>query len=344
MLKRPLSALAIGAVVNVSTPAMAQKVTDIPWGTSAVGSSGHRSLVNLATVLNREMQDYRVTAQPTPGAIVSVKGYATGQFLGYYGADIAFYELANNLNRFKGFKDQMKRQPVQSFWTYTVEVGTAIHARDKDKIKSWRDLSGKRVFTGPLPWDVRAHLERALGALGVKHDYFELDLSSVASMLDSGRIAGFIIYTNAEAGTAPWITEASLAVDWAALNPSAEEIAALKKAGFAVIDLDPKVFKRENVHAPKVVLLPFYYGFHVGMEIPENDVYRMLTIIEKNKDELAKLDSGFAQLKADMPGMQRKGVEAAADLVPIHPGLAKYMRERNVWDPKWDKRVATATN
>ena len=60
----------------------------------------------------------------------------------------------------------------------------------------------------------------------MKHDYFELDLSSVASMLDFGRIAGFIIYTNAEAGTAPWITEASLAVDWAALNPSAEEKAA----------------------------------------------------------------------------------------------------------------------
>jgi len=33
-------------------------------------------------------------------------------------------------------------------------------------------------------------------------------------------------------------------------------------------------------------------------------------------------------------------VMAAADFVPIHPGLAKYMREKGVWDPKWDSRVA----
>ena len=40
--------------------------------------------------------------------------------------------------------------------------------------------------------------------------------------------------------------------------------------------------------------------------------------------------------------MQRRGVEAAVDLVPIHPGLAKYMREKGVWDSKWDSRVAKA--
>jgi TRAP-type uncharacterized transport system substrate-binding protein len=344
MRKTSLSALVIGTTLACTaltwgTTSTAQQVTDIPWGTSAVGSSGHRALVQLATVLNREMPKYRITVQPTPGAVVSVKGYATGQFLGYYGADIAFHELANEANRFKGFKAQMKRQPVQSFWTFTVEVGAAVHTRDQDKIKQWRDLSGKRVFTGPLPWDVRAHLERAFAALGVKHEYQEVDLATVGSLLQSGRISGFIIYTNAEATTAPWIIEASLTTDWAALNPSPAEVELLEKAGFSVVELNPAVFKRD-VHASKLVLLPFYYGFHVGLEIPADDVYRMLTIVEKNADELAKLDSGFAQVKADMPGLQRRGVASAANLVPVHPGLAKYMRERGVWDSKWDGRVA----
>jgi hypothetical protein len=344
MRKISLSACIIGAVMTLSTTSMAQKVTDIPWGTSAVGSAGHKALVNLATVLNREMKDYQITVQPTPGAIVTVKGYANGQFLGYYGADIAFFELANNINRFKGFKAQMKRQPVQSFWTYTVEVGVAVHSRDKDKIKSWSDLSGKRVFTGPLPWDVRAHLERAFATLGVKHEYQEVDLATTGSLLESGRISSLIIYTNAEATTAPWITEASLAADWAALNPSAAEIDKLRKAGFAVTQVPGGVYKR-NVHVDKVVELPFYYGFHVGLEVPANDVYRMLVTIEKHADELIKLDGSFAQLKGrGMLEMQKKGVASSVDLVPIHPGLAKFMRERGVWDAKWDSRVATATN
>jgi TRAP-type uncharacterized transport system substrate-binding protein len=290
-------------------------------------------------MLNREMPKYRVTVQPTPGAIVTVKGYATGQFEGYYGADIAFYELANDVNRFRGFKQSMKRQPVQSFWTYTVEVGTAVHSRDKGKFKGWGDLNGKAVFTGPLPWDVRAHLERAYGALGVKHQYRQVDLSAAGSLLQSGGIEAFIIYTNAEATTAPWITEASLAADWAALNPTASEIEALKQVGFATTEVKPETFKRD-VHADKVVLLPFYYGFHVGLEVPEDDLYKMLMAIEKNAAELAKADASFAQIDKDMPGFQRKGVASSVDFVPIHPGLAKYMREKGVWDAKWDARVA----
>ena len=338
MSKRTLAFFAAALMAAPIAPAWSQ-VKEIPWGTSAVGSAGHKALVVLADVLNREMPKYRVTVQPTPGAIVTVKGYATGQFEGYYGADIAFYELANDSNRFKGFKASMKRQPVQSFWNFTTEVGTAVHSRDRAKFKGWADLAGKPVFTGPLPWDVRAQLERAYGALGVKHQYRQVDLAAAGSLLQGGGIEAFIIYTNGETTTAPWITEASLAADWAALNPTASEIATLKKAGFAVTEVNPAAFKRD-VHASKVVLLPFYYGFHVGLEVPEDDLYQMLTVIEKNAAGLAKADGSFAQIAKDMPGMQRLGVAAAADLVPIHPGLAKYMRAKGVWDAKWDARVA----
>jgi hypothetical protein len=338
MFKRALVLLVAGLMATLGTAAWSQ-VKEIPWGTSAVGSAGHKALIVLAEMLNREMPKYRVTVQPTPGAIVTVKGYATGQFEGYYGADIAFYELANDVNRFRGFKQSMKRQPVQSFWTFTVEVGTAVHSRNKGKFKGWSDLNGKAVFTGPLPWDVRAHLERAYGALGVRHQYRQVDLSAAGSLLQSGGIEAFIIYTNAEASTAPWITEASLAADWAALNPTASEIEALKQVGFATTEVKPDVFKKD-VHADKVVLLPFYYGFHVGLEVPEDDLYRMLTVIEKNAAQLAQADASFAQIAKDMPGFQRKGVASSVDFVPIHPGLAKYMREKGVWDAKWDARIA----
>src|SRR3990172_5532899 len=300
MLKRTLALFVAGVIAAFGTSAWSQ-VKEIPWGTSAVGSAGHKALIVLADVLNRGMPKYRVTVQPTPGAIVTVKGYATGQFEGYYGADIAFYELANDINRFKGFKASMKRQPVQSFWAFTVEVGSAVHVRNQGKLKNWHDLSGKAVFTGPLPWDVRAHLERAYNALGVKHQYRQVDLGAAGSLLQGGGIDAFIIYTNAEATTAPWITEASLAADWAALSPTASEIATLKRAGFATTEVPAAAFKKD-VHTDKVLLLPFYYGFHVGLEVPEDDMYRMLVVIEKNTAELIKVDPGYAQIAKDMAG------------------------------------------
>jgi hypothetical protein len=138
-----------GLLLAPVAEAWAQK--DIKWGTAAVGSAGHRALTTLAAVLNREMPNYRFAVLPLPGAILTMKQYAMGEIDAYYAADIGFYELANDTNRFKGFKAQMKRQPVQSFWLYTVEVGVGIHSRDRDQYKQWRDLSGAPVFTGPLP-------------------------------------------------------------------------------------------------------------------------------------------------------------------------------------------------
>lgn len=336
--KNLLAGLAASLAVTLAAPVHAQ--TAIPWGTSAVGSSGHKALVALEGLLNKQWTGYNVTAQPTPGAIVSVKGFATGQFKGMYGSDVAFYELANDTARFKGFRAQVKHEPVQSMWTFTVEVGLAIHSRDRDTIKKWSDLSGKRVFTGPLPWDTRAQIERAMAALGVKHEYQEVDLSSVGSLLEQGSIKGFLNYTNAEATTAPWISEASLASDWAVLNPAPDEVAKLREKGFAMVDIKPGNIFGKDVHADVVTLIPFFYGFHLGLDVPADDVYRLLEIVEKNASELVKGDKGFTQIANDMKGMQRRGVESSVDYVKVHPGLARWMRDRGVWDAKWDARVA----
>ena len=121
MIKRALAVFAVAAALGVaSSPAWSQK--DIRWGTPPVGTSGHKAMVVLSGVLNKEMPKYRISVLPTPGAIATVKGYATGEFDGYYGSDIAFHELATDTNRFKGFKARMKRQPMQSFWSNTIEV------------------------------------------------------------------------------------------------------------------------------------------------------------------------------------------------------------------------------
>lgn len=338
MKKSGLAWIALGVLLLVPAYAAAQ-VKDLKWATSAVGSSGHKALVNLAALLNREMKEYRVTVLPTPGAIATVKGYATGQFDGYYGSDIAFHEFAGDTARFKGFRAQMKREPVQSFWAFTLEVGLGIHGRDRGKYKQWRDLSGETVFTGPLPWDTRALAERAMAAAGVKHKYVEIDLALAGSALERGEIKGVVAYTAGGKTLPPWLVEAQLTTDIAILSPSKPEIEMIRKAGLDVVEVGPGAFK-QKARVDKIFFVPLYYGFHVGLETSEQDVYRMLTIIEKYTNELVKMDPSFAQIRADMTGFQRRGVASAVRDVLVHPGLARYMRERGVWDSKWDNRVA----
>ncbi|HEY7242902.1 MAG TPA: TAXI family TRAP transporter solute-binding subunit [Xanthobacteraceae bacterium] len=338
MLQRALAGLAAAVLVGLmNCAAWAQQ--DIRWGTPPVGTAGHKAMVTLANLLNKEMPKYRISVLPTAGAIATVKGFATKELDGNYGSDVAFHELATDTGRFKGFKERVQRWPVQSFWSNTIEVGLAVHVRNKDKIKKWGDLAGKRVFTGPLPFDTRAQTERALNTLGVKFTYVQVDLATAGSQLESGALDAMSIYTGSESAPPPWLSEASLAADWAVLNPSPEEIAQLKAKGLGSVEVSAKVFNRD-VHGEKVVELPFYYSFNVGLDIPEADVYQMLNIVEKHAAELAQIDPTFTQIAKDMKGFQKRGVESSADLVSIHPGLAKWMREQAVWESKWDSKIA----
>jgi uncharacterized protein len=311
----------------------------ISWATSDVGSAGYTALVNLAALLNREWEGYAVDVLPTAGAVQSVIGYATGEFDGYYGADIAFFEMAEGIDRFEGFADQAERIPVQSFWAYPLETGIAIHERDADTYTSWADLGDEPVFTGPAPWDVRANLERAMNELDVGHNYIEVDTGVAGSTLDGGEISALIAYTTAETSPPPWLTEAELQADMRILNPSDDEVAALEVAGFEVVEIDPSSFETD-MGVDTALFVPFFYGFHLGMEVSEDDVYQLLTVVSENADELAAADPSYTVLAADMAEFQRRGVESSIDDVEVHPGLARWMDEQGVWDDAWNDRIA----
>jgi uncharacterized protein len=328
------------AAANIATPSPAEaQVTEIRWATSSVGSSGHRALVALATLLNREMDDYDITVLPTPGAAASVRGFAAGQFDGYYGADVAYHEIVTRSGRYREFDPEAGTELVQSFWSFTLENGIGISAAKADQYTKWRDLGGQAVFTGPAPWDTRAALERAMQALEVGHNYVELDTGLAGSALQEGQIEAFVVYTTGEASPAPWVTEAMLTTDVHVLNPSDEEIAELRDLGIEVVRVDAGAFETD-VGVEEAVLVPLFYGFHVGLDVPGDDVYRMLTIIEENLEDLAESDSGYQQLADDMVELQRRGIQASPSEIRIHPGLARFLQERDAWDEAWDDQVA----
>lgn len=311
------------------------------WGTSAVGSSGHRAMVNLAALLNRELEGVSVTVRPMPGAIMTIRGYAAEDLDGFYGADVSFHELATDSGRFEGYLERLAREPVQSFWAYSMAMGLAIRAQDRDEIRDWGDLDGRRVFTGPGPWDTRAHLERLLRSLEVTHRYVEIDLGMAASQLEAGAIDAIGIYVTGRGDVPPWIAEAELSADLAILNPSGPERHRLEELGFETKAFSVDAFRTE-VYAGEALLSPFYYGFHLGLDFSAEQVYRLLTIIEANAERLAEADPVFRELADDMPGLQRLGIGRTIEDARVHPGLARYLRERGHWDASWDDRVATA--
>ena len=332
------------ALVGLSTSTATAAPKDIKWGTGPAGSSGGKALIVLSTILNKEWTKYRITVLPTPGAVGTVKGFALGEFDGYYGSNVALKEFHDDTSRFKGFKTHVKRMPVQSLWTYTLDCGLAIKASDAGKYKSWGDLTGKPVYTGPAPFDTRKIVENGLHALGVKHIYKEVSKATAGSQLNNGTIQAMLIYGAGGKTLAPWLSQATLSVDWVPLNPSAKELASLKEDGFGPIQVPVKNFNKRDKTGAKITLLPVFWGFDVGLNVPEADLYKMLKIIDENADELAKLDPSFRQIGGgQFAKFQHTALESTWDLVPIHPGLAKFLKEKGQWDKKWDANIAKAS-
>jgi TRAP-type uncharacterized transport system substrate-binding protein len=182
-----------------------------------------------------------------------------------------------------------------------------------------------------------------LKALGVKHIYKAVDLKTAGSQLASDRIKAMIIYAAGGEVPTPWLAEASLAVDWVGLNPSAAEVAKLKAAKFSVMDVPSTNFHKKDTSGKKITLVATYWGFDLGLSVPEDLMYKILKVVETNADTLAKLDPSFKQIAGGKMGaFQKAALESTSDMVPIHPGLAKFLKEKKMWDASWDSHIAKA--
>jgi hypothetical protein len=123
------------------------------------------------------------------------------------------------------------------------------------------------------------------------------------------------------------------------INPCPDEVAKLKAAGLAVVDVDPKNAFTKDVGATTAQGVPILFGYNVNTEISEDVVYKMISTFYKNKEKLAQADPGFTPLAKDFVGMQVTGINANPH-IPVHPGLAKFLKEQKAWNDKW--KIASA--
>ncbi|MET1127736.1 MAG: TAXI family TRAP transporter solute-binding subunit [Thermoproteota archaeon] len=321
------------AATETTSPAAAAKVT-IRWGTSRTGSSGYRALSTLASLVSQEMPEIEITVVPTAGAVASMKAFARGEVDACYAADIGFREMYSFTGRFEGFKPEAKRMPLQTLWVYTIDIGIAVPKDKADQFKCWRDFDGKKIFTLPMGWDTGTALRLGLDTLGVKYEHVELDLDAVATALQRGDIVATGIYVTGGRSIAPWAQQLLAQMDLVIVNPCPDEIEKLKAAGIPLGESPTSPAFPKDVGTDKLIGVRIYYGFHTGTNIDEETVYKLIKFVERNAKKLAEIDPAYSQIAEDFLGFQVEAVNAAK-FVPLHPGLAKYLKEKGVWNEEW---------
>jgi TRAP-type uncharacterized transport system substrate-binding protein len=210
----------------------------------------------------------------------------------------------------------------------------ATSAKNAAKFKCWKDFSGQPVFFTNAGFQNWLNWQRIWKTLGYDFKHVQIDLKSNADALEAGTIVGSPTYTTAGKSLAAYWKETEIRIDIKVINPCPDEVAKLKAAGLGVVEVDPKGAFTKDVGPTKLLGVPILFGYNVRADVPESVVYRMVKGFYDKRDQLVKADPGFVALAKDYVGMQVQGINANPQ-VPVHAGLAKFLKEHKAWNEKW---------
>jgi TRAP transporter TAXI family solute receptor len=331
-----ISSAAVAAVVAAAAvqPAEAQQRKSLRWTTSQVGSYGYTIAAAMAKIVEEALGgEYTVTVQPYTSPTVAMKAVMNGEGEIAYTADIGMTQFHERVGGFKDFKPA-KPELVHSWYAYPMESMLATSAKEADKFKCWKDFSGKPVFYTQAGFQNWLNWQRIYKVLGYDFKHVQIDLKSNADALEQGTIVGSATYTTAGRSLAAYWKETEIRMDIKVVNPCPDEVAKLKAAGLAVASVNAKDAFSKDVGPTTLMGVPILFGYNARIDLPEEVVYKMVKAFYDKRDDLVKIDPGFTPMAKDFVGMQVQGINANPQ-VPVHPGLAKFLKEHKAWDDKW---------
>lgn len=321
-------------VLGALQPAEAQQRKSIRWAVASVDTYGYKVAASVVKIVEEALGgEYTVTVNPYPSTTAAMKATMDGDGEIGYTADVGMAELYAGEGGFRNYKPS-KAMMVHTWYAYPMESFMAVQASKASQFKCWKDFSGKPVFFTPAGFMNWLNFRRVYKTLGYDFKHVQIDPKTQSDALQAGTIAGAVAYTTSGRSLVPYWKETEVRMDVAVVNPCPDEVAKLKAAGLAVETVDPKNAFSKDVGVQEIQGVPILFAYNARPDMPEEMVYKILSAFEKNKDKLAQIDAGFGPMAKDFVGMQVNGINANPE-VPVHPGLAKFLKEKNAWKDSW---------
>ncbi len=312
-------ALAFGHASNASAqskPAGA-KIERISIATGAIGGIYNVLGGGMAKLLREKLGGIDVTAETTNASVDNVRLVGTKQADIGFSTSIAIVQGTKGEGPFKGVK-----YPVaglaniypQFLWAVTVE-GTGIG--------SLADLKGKRVSTSNPGSGSELDALNVLTAVGIKVSDIKrerLPPQQAAEALKDRRIDA-LLHTAGQRQPA-WEDIANTPGTTIKFLNTQVAVKGLErdwgKGVYFPLTLPKGTYKGQGADVP---MAAGGNAWFVRPDLPDDLVYQITKILMENLDVLAKVHSEARNIK----------LEAAANTpVPLHPGAARYYREKGL--------------
>lgn len=326
--------LAVVFVFSAIFTAAAAERKSIRWATSSTGSYGYKVAAQMVRVLEEGLGgQYTVTVNPYPATTNAMKATMDGEAEIGYTADVGMTQVYTADGPFKTF-NPAKSKMVHTWYAYPMESFMAVLASKAGQYKSWGDFSGKPVFFTPAGFMNWLNFVRIFKALGYQFKHVQIGEAAQGDALQAGTLAGSVAYTTAGRSLPSYWRETELRIDIKVINPSPEEVKKLTAAGLAPVEVEAAKAFSKDVGVKTILGVPILFAYNVRADMPEDVVYKMLNTFHDKREGLAHADPGFGPMARDFIGMQVKGINANPT-VPVHAGLAKFLKEKKAWNDKW---------
>ena len=301
--------------------------------------TGSYMVGSLVTDLMRSVfPTYDVSPYPIGGTTACAKEFLKGTVEMIWSSSTCLKLL---YAREEYFKDVSKDALLPTHTIYTSRSSGAIvttqELKEKHRLNSWRDLDGKKAAIMGVKYEAHLWFMRALQRLGINVQHVEMDLEMIADALLKGDIVASV-WICIGGAPSPWAMNITTKTKPVMIPLSTEEVKVLENAGLPFGWLSTEEIRKYGVDVLGLDKA-FLYSLALGLSthpkfLSEDEVYKLMKEMITRRDDLAKMTKYFEPFAGDPIGLQVHGISVAPE-VPVHPGLAKLLKEYGVWREAW---------
>lgn len=190
-------------------------------------------------------------------------------------------------------------------------------------VKSFEDIAGLRVSTGPAGSAQQVQCLSVLKAFGIEPDDIDeknIGLGDAVTAMKDGNL-DVILFVVTAPGSG--IIDLTSSIDARFLNLEEDDINRIitQESAF-VADVIPAGTYRGQDYDVNTVSIATLFVTHD--ETPDDLIYSITKTLYEHTDELAQVHNAGAAFTLDNPGL-------FIDIIPFHPGAEKYLKEVGVF-------------
>lgn len=324
------------------------EVKKFTWylNTAEPGTVGYAALSAMADLATRTYPKYlEILPTAVGGATTTVKVWDRGQGHSCYNTLQHLWQVAVGAGPFdpKQYKFKRPDEFWQVVWMYPLIYFGLVRDKDADKIKSFQDFAGKKVFPTPPGYGSHEVFLAFFGPKGLNIlSTMELKSMSVSAAADNLKLGVMdVVWSYCDPGAlVKWGKDVDVRVGVAVVPPTPQELQKGLAAGPWLIpyEVNPgPLFESplaKGAKPFKTVSMPF--GIAAGKDISDEHVYYFVKAVFDKQAELGKIMATFADFakrglawNIEVFKIQSKPPISA----PIHPGVALYLKEKG-YDPQ----------